>query len=319
MKGKIIMSKFFLSMLIIVLSFGAMAQSYPTKPVKIVLSVGVGSGPDVVARRFAEVLSERWKQSVVVENHPGGSGVIGLNAINKEAPTGYTIGFLDGGTVVAYAELFGNNAPISMLEPVAPVFDATMALFTSNQTSNFEQVKQRMLTNPSYSSWNVGSVAHVLGAELASTLSPDAIHIPYKEFGQWQADVASQNVTFAFGSTGTTKGMVQAGKTKLIAVASDRRDPRYPNIPTIKELTGKNMRTIISWCAFYVPANVPANIKAQLNADIRAAALDPRVQETLTKFDYIPIHSLSSSEFNNKIKNDQIKYKEIVSQFNIKP
>ena len=308
------------TLLVTCLAVHASAQSFPAKPVKIILSVGVGSGPDVMARKISEVLTEKWKQPVLIENRPGGAGVIGLNAINTESPDGYTLGFLDGGSVVSYPILYKNPEPISRLEPIAPVFDANMALFASSQIRNYDELKQEIAKNPSYSSWNIGSIGHLLGAEFGTSIvNKSIIHVPYKDFGQWQADVSTRQVAYAFGSTGTTKNMVLAGKTKLFGIATAQRDPRYPDVPTIKELTGKNITTLISWCSFYVSTTTPVAIKTQLERDLKEAIGDPRVQETMTKFDYIPIHTMSLADFKRKIKNDQEQYQSIVNNFNITP
>ena len=314
------MKKIIATLVLAFLSVNAMAQNFPSKPVKIVLSLGVGSGPDVMARKISEVLTEKWKQSVLVENRPGGAGVIGLNAINNEPSDGYTLGFLDGGSVVSYPILYKNAEPISRLEPIAPVLDANMALFASSQIRNYDELKQEIAKNPSYSSWNIGSIGHLLGAEFGASLGNKSMtHVPYKDFGQWQADVSTRQVPYAFGSTGTTKNMVQAGKTKLIGIAALQRDSRYPDVPTVKELTGKNITTLIAWCSFYVSANAPTAIKTQLERDLKEAVADPRVQETMTKFDFIPIHTMSLADFKRKVKNDQDQYQTIVNNFNITP
>jgi tripartite-type tricarboxylate transporter receptor subunit TctC len=309
--------KKFLSLLLLTATLAVNAQTWPEKPVKIVLSVGVGSGPDVMTRKISEVLAEKWKQPVIVENKPGGAGVIGLNHINDQPTDGYTIGFLDGGTVVAYSSLFKNSEPINRLEPVAPVLDANMALFASASIQTYNDLKQEILKNPSYSSWNIGSVGHILGAEYGSLFTDKVTHVPYKDFGTWQADVSTKQVAYAFGSTGTTKPMVQAGKNKWFAIAAEQRDPRYPNIPTVKELTGKNVTTLIAWCAFYVPNSAPRAVKEQLERDIREAVKDQRVQETMSRFDYISLHTMSLNSFKQKVKNDQTQYNAIISRFNI--
>lgn len=314
------MKKIIAMLLLAGLSMNTVAQNFPSKPVKIVLSLGVGSGPDVMARKISEVLTEKWKQPVLVENRPGGAGIIGLNAINNEPSDGYTLGFLDGGSVVSYPILYKNAEPISRLEPIAPVLDANMALFASSQIRNYDELKQEIAKNPSYSSWNIGSIGHLLGAEFGASLGNKSMtHVPYKDFGQWQADVSTRQVPYAFGSTGSTKNMVQAGKTKLIGIAALQRDLRYPDVPTIKELTGKNITTLIAWCSFYVSANAPTAIKTQLERDLKEVVADPRVQETMTKFDFIPIHTMSLADFKRKVKNDQDQYQSIVNNFNITP
>jgi tripartite-type tricarboxylate transporter receptor subunit TctC len=309
-----------LALLFITASSLAMAGSYPNKPVKIVLCLGAGSGPDVMARKMAEVLTEKWKQPVIIENKPGGGGIVGLNYLNNEPADGYTIGLLDGGSMVSYPILNNGRGAdlINKLEPVRPLFNANMAVFTSGTNGNtLTDIKNEIIKNPSYGSWNVGSAGHVLGAEFASFFTDKATHVPYKDFGIWQTDVANRTLSYSVGSVGSTKGLVQSGKNQLVAIASKERDPTQPNVPTVKELTGHDMTTIISWVAFYVPANAPASIKTQLAQDLTSAAKDPRVQESLNNLSYIPLDSMSVPKFKQLIRDDTAEYKRIVKKFNI--
>lgn len=294
------------------------AQPYPNKPVKIVLSVGVGSAPDVVARKVAEVLSGQWKVPVIVDNRPGGAGVIGLNYINSEPADGYTIGFLEGGTVNSYQTLYNNPLPISKLEPVVPVVDASMLLVVSSQITSWKELQDMIVKNPIYGSWNIGSIGHLLGAQLVAGFTQQGTHVPYKDFGQWQSDIANKQILFGFGSFGTTKGLVNAGKNQWMAIASTKRDPRYPNIPTVKELTGQDVFTFNAWVAAYVSKETPDSIKAKIEQDIKAALKDRRVVETIATLDMISLADMSRKDFEKKASDDLKKNQQLVDRFQIK-
>jgi tripartite-type tricarboxylate transporter receptor subunit TctC len=308
-----------LAVLLIALSSLATAATYPNRPVKIVLCLGAGSGPDVMARKIAEVLTEKWKQPVVVENKPGGGGIIGLSYLVSEPSDGYTIGLLDGGAVVSYPILNDGKGSeiINKLEPIRPLFNSNMAVFTSSATGNFDDLKKQIAKNPSYGSWAVGSAGHILGAEFGSIFNDNMTHVAYKDFGIWQTDVANGILPYSVGSIGTTKGLVQAGKNQLVALASAKRDPKYPNLPTIKELTGRDITTIVSWVTFYGATDMPADIKSQLAQDLASAAKDSRVQEALNNLSYVPLDNMSVTEFKQLLNNDTAKYKQIVKKFNI--
>ena len=293
------------------------AQSYPQKPVKIVLSIGVGAQPDVMARKMAEVLTEKWKVPVIVENKPGGAGIIGLNYINNEPADGYTLGVFEGGTVIAYQSLYKNSEPINRLEALMPLTDTHMLLTTSTQIATFNDLKKEIAKNSSYGSWNIGSVAHVLGAQFGSIYSNNAQHVPYKDFGVWQADISTRTTAYGFGSYGTTRGMIQGGKNHWLAIASPHRDPKYPNIPTVKELTGQDVYSLISWCAFYISKDAPASVKVQIEKDLREAATDPRVQEAMSKLDVIPLNKMSKTDFEKKVNKDYQQYNKLIKQYNI--
>jgi tripartite-type tricarboxylate transporter receptor subunit TctC len=293
------------------------AQTFPTKPVRFIVSLPAGSGPDVGARKVAEVLTEKWGKPVIVENKPGGGGSIAINYFDGEPADGYTIGFFDAGSIVSYTVLYNKPELIANIEPIRPLFTAYMALITSTNVKNFTELKTLIAKNNTYGSWAVGSAGHLAGAEFGAQFHPDMTHVAYKEYPAWYIDIYNQQLAYGFGSIGSSRAMREAGKVHYLGIAAQKRDPKWPNVPTIKELTGKAVNAPPSWLAFYIHKSVDKSVKAQLEKDLREAAQDPRVKEALSKLDYVDYGSMPLPEFNRLVAEDLENYKRITKKFNI--
>lgn len=289
--------------------------AYPSKPVKIIISLPVGSGPDVQLRRVAEILSEKWKQPVVVENRPGGSGVVAMNQLVNEPANGYTIGLFHQGDIVAFPILYSNNKSLDSLEILAPFFTADLALFTSPSVKNLSELKQLLKNNPNYGSWGVGSIQHVLGAEFASGYVNGATHVPYRD-GNLFTDVNSKLLSFGFASLGSGNAMYQAGKIQWMAVAAERRHKKLPDVPTIQELTGRHIVSQ-SWLAFFVRKDTPDSIKQQMEKDIRSAVSDQRMQTFLADNYFIPLNNVTLTQFVKQVDQEKLAYKNNLKRHSI--
>lgn len=290
--------------------------AFPTKPVKIIISLPVGSGPDVQLRKVAKVLSNNWKQPVIVENKPGGSGLVAMSQLQKEPADGHTFAMFSVGDIVAFPILYGQNDLLTSIEPVVPFFTADMVLFASSQIQTFAALKEEIKKNPVYGSWAVGSIGHVTSAEFANIYSNDAKHIPYKEYGPWYIDTSNRVLAFGFTSLGSGNAMYNSGKIHYLAIAAERRDPKFPSVPTVKEVTGENI-VAQSWLAFYVSKNVPATVKSQIERDVRNAISDPEVQEFVTSNFFIPLNNVGLNDFQKQIERDRINYQRVLKKYNI--
>jgi tripartite-type tricarboxylate transporter receptor subunit TctC len=288
---------------------------YPAKPVKIVISLPAGSGPDVQLRRVAEVLTTKWQQPVVVENKPGGSGFIAISQLAKEPADGYTLALFSVGDIVAFPILYDKEDVLSSVEPLVPFFTADMALFTSTQIQNITELKNEIAKNPTYGSWAVGSIGHITSAEFANNYN-NATHVPYKDYGQWFVDTSNREIAFGFASLGSSRAMYQAGKIHYLAIASNQRDKRFPNVPTVKEAIGKNIIGQ-SWLAFYINKKVTTSLKRQIEKDVREAISNQIVQTSLIENYFIPMNTMSLSEFHKQINSDRDTYLDSLKKYNI--
>lgn len=306
-----------MALMAITLSIGTAMADWPTKTVKILTSLPVGSGPDTTTRKLAEVLSEKWRVPVVIDNRPGASGGIALDAYNRESADGHTIGYFDAGSIVGYPIMYNKPDSVAAIEPILPFWTVYMTLFASPQIRDYAMLKEEIAKNPTYGSWANGSAGHLAGASFSSLFDVPINHIVYKDYGTWFVDTSNKAVTYGFGSIGSSKGMAQLGKLHYLAILAPRRDPAYPSVPTIKELTGKDLPEPPSWLAFFIHKNVPANVKKQIELDMRDAVADPRVKEVLSRLDYTSYGNMSLNDFNQQINRQVKEFNQMSQKFNI--
>jgi len=283
------------------------SATYPSKPVKIIISLPIGSGPDAQLRRVAEILSEKWNQPVVVENRPGASGIVAMNQVVNEPADGYTLGLFHMGDIVPFPILYNNNKALDNLVVLAPFFTADMALFVSTGVKNLEELKQLLKRNPNYGSWGIGSIQHVVGAEFVSLYVDNATHIPYRD-GNLFTDVSTKTLSFGFTSLGSGNAMYRANKIHYLAIATDQRHKQFPDVPTIRELTGKKI-VAQSWLAFFVKKGIPDPVRQQIEKDLRVAIADQRMQDFLLENYFIPLNNTSLNQFVKQIEHERSVYK----------
>jgi tripartite-type tricarboxylate transporter receptor subunit TctC len=290
--------------------------AFPDRPVKIIVSLPAGSGPDAMARKLAEVLADKWQQPVVIENRPGGSAIIALNQLQREAADGYTIAMFTQGDYVAFPILFGLDRTLSTIDLLTPFFTADMVLFTSPKIKNLDDLKIKLKSNPRYGSSGIGSIQHINAAEFASLYVNNAIHVPYREFSNWKIDTSNELVTFGFTSFASGNAMYQAGNIHYIAIASNNRDSRFSNVPTVKELTEKNLVSQ-SWLAFFTKKGMPESVRVKLKNDIQRAIADQKMNSFITGSFYIPLNNVDSKKFSEQIEKEVIIYKNNIELYNI--
>jgi hypothetical protein len=295
----------------------SVAVDFSTKPVKLILPIGAGSGPDTLARRMAEALSKNNKNPVIVENKPGGGGSIAIDYLNKQPVDGYSIGYFDAGAIISYPVLYNKPGLIANIEPIMGSITTPFTLTTSSSIRNLTDLQNEIKKNNVYSSWAIGSGGHLAGAEFAELMGTRMTHVAYKEYSSWYIDIAEKLTTYGFSTFGSAKAMRDAGKIHHLAVLDNKRDPYWPDIPTVKELTGKDIIPPPSWLIFFISKNTPFAIKKQLEIDLKNAAQDPRVQEMLSSLNYHSLSNLSVVELTQRINQDTQNYTQIVKKFNI--
>jgi tripartite-type tricarboxylate transporter receptor subunit TctC len=280
--------------------------------------MSVASGPDVQLRRVADLLGEKLRTPVIVENKPGGGGSVAISHFDKQfAPDGYAIGYFDAGSIIAYPTLYDRPELVANIEPVATHLTAPYFLAVSTKIKNFSELQKLIETNNNYGSWAVGSGGHLAGGEFGLLFRNDMIHVPYKEYVTWLTDVAEQRVAYGFVTAGSSKALYDAGKLHYLAVLDHARDPSFSTIPTVEELTGKRIPPSISWCTFYVHKNTPAPVKKQIETALRQVLQDPRAQEFLRQADYKSLANLNGVEIKRLIERDTENFKRSVKKLQI--
>ena len=286
------------------------------RPVKIISFAPAGSGPDSVMRKLAEQLTAKWHQPVIIENKPGGNGQISLEAFVNEPQGSLTLYLGDISSIVLSPLLYKTNTPIGELYPLIGILRANMFMITKPSITNLAELKESLVNKPSYGSWGTGSTPHFLGLELSTQVGIDATHIPYKDYGQWFIDVANGELTYSFATVASANKLVKLGKLQYFAVAAPQRDPAFPNVPTVQELTGKKIDYLRPWAAIYSKPSVPADINKQMEKDITEVFNSPEIQMPLRAMDY-PSTVINGTSLQKFIADEVVMYTKLFKDFDI--
>ena len=303
-----------LTLLLASICFIATAQPINT-PKKIITPLPVGSGPDVLARKIAENLSKQWNHQVIVDNRPGGSGTIALDVYLAESAAPQSIYLAPNDNFTSHPTLYDTQKYTQAMKMVSPVFKGDLVLFASPEVTDWQSLVALSKQRLSFGSWGIGSNAHIAGLELADYLGSSAVHVPYRDYNQWFIDVSSKQLLYSFGTVASTAKLEKAGKIKYLAFSSDKRDPDYPNVPTLKELIGRNIGSPV-WAAVYVHSNTSEATVNKLQQDIQAAIKSAAVQETISALNYRS-WSATPGDFEKQVRNDFELFRRASTKFNV--
>ena len=302
---------------------GALAQGYPSKPVRMVVGFSPGGGTDILARIVAQKLSDAWGQSVVVENRPGASATIGAALVAKAPPDGYTLAMgqltpnaiapalikdLSYDAVKDFVPiiLVGTSPNVLVVNPALPA--KTVAELIAHAKSSPGKL--------TYASSGAGSLQHIAAELFKSNAQVEIRHIPFKGSGQAVIDLMSGQVDMNFDSIPAVIQHVKSGKLRAIAVTSAKRASGLPDIPTIAEsgIPGYDHTT---WWGLFAPAGTPPEIVAKIHRDTLAALQNAELKERFAGLSVDPGGG-SSRDFADYVRQEIAKYDRIVKQVNIK-
>lgn len=302
----------------------ASAQTFPSRPVVLVVPFSAGTGIDILARAIGPRLSERWKQPVVVENKPGASGNIGTDFVAKAAPDGYTL-MVTVNTYTITPALF-KNLPYNPLTDLAPVSKIALATYTFAvnaavfPAASMPEAIALMRANPGkyyYASPGNGTPHHV-GMELIKLrLGLNATHVPYKGFAGAMTDLVGGQVHMMFTLIHSSIPHVRSGRLRALAVTGAQRSPQYPEAPTFREQGIDFMDDVDAWYAVMAPGRTPPELIGRLNADVNAVMGLGDVRDHLVKQGMIPVTS-TPGELAALIKSDLARWAKVVADANIK-
>ncbi|MBC7780771.1 MAG: tripartite tricarboxylate transporter substrate binding protein [Proteobacteria bacterium] len=309
----------------VVLSAGAgvcAAQVWPAKPVRMIVPLAPGGSTDVITRLFGAKLGELWGQPVVVENRPGGSTMIGAEAVARSAPDGYTMLMATSAFPVNFTLYqrvpykLGDFAAVSNIAESPNV----LALHPSVPATSVKELIALLRTRPgqiNYGSGGVGGSTH-LAAELFKLLAKvDVVHIPYKGGGPAVADLVGGQISMIFGNLPAVLPFVKSGKVRVIAIASGKRSPTLPDLPTMSE-AGVPGFEASTWAGFLVPAATPPATITKLHADVLKAFALPDTRERMAANGFDPIGN-SPKEFAAYIDAEVARWAKVITAAGIKP
>lgn len=279
-------NKFMIAALLAIMMPPSFAQSYPVKPVRLVVPYAAGGPVDTVARIGAQNLSQKWGQQAVVDNRAGSGGALGAQAVVKSAADGYTLLITNSGPITAYPHmrkqlLFSferDLAPVSMLSKSSLALSVHPAL-PARSVPEFVALAKKHPGTLSYATSGVGGVQHLANVLLESRAGIRMVHVPYKGSAIAIVDILSGQVPVQFNSILGTLPFVQTGKLRALGITSLQASPVLPGVPPLANFYPGFELT--SWIGAYAPVNTPPAIIDQLNRDLAAAFSVPESKRRL--------------------------------------
>jgi tripartite-type tricarboxylate transporter receptor subunit TctC len=308
-----------------VVALPAVAQTdYPARPVRIIVPFGPGGAADTLPRLLAQHLAPMWGQPVVVENRTGAAGNIGMEQGAKAPPDGYTLTSAPVGNLAINPHLYSKLSfdvlkdftPITLVASVQNVLVLNPAVPAGNLKELIAYAKARpgKLT---YGSGGVGTQAHIGGEIFESMADVHLVHVAYKGVGDSVRDLLGGQIDMIFAQIPAVKAHIDSGKLRALGVASPKRSPALPSVPTIDEAAGLSGFQAVSWYAIVGPAGMPPAVVEKIQADTAKVIQLPEVRERLQGLGAEPVGS-TSAELTAAIKADYDRYGAVIKRLGIK-
>jgi tripartite-type tricarboxylate transporter receptor subunit TctC len=305
------------------LAGAALAQAWPQRPVTFIVPFAPGGGTDITARVMAAALTQKWGQSVVVENRSGAGGIIGAELVAKAKPDGYTLLIANIGITsinpALYAKLPYNPdtafAPISLICELPFVLMASPA-FPPNSVKELVAYAKAKPGDVTFASSGAGGSPHLTAEIFQQATGTKMTHVPYKGGAPAMVDLMSGQVNILFVSVLEASGNIKAGKLKGLAITHAKRNPALPEVPTLAEAGVANAESG-SWIALLAPAGTPAAIIGKVEADIRDTVALPEIRDKLVAQGAVP-QSSTPREMQALIDADLKRYGRIIRALGLK-
>jgi tripartite-type tricarboxylate transporter receptor subunit TctC len=253
------------------------AATWPEKPINVIVPAAAGSSLDQNVRRVMEEVGKLLKQTILIDNRPGGGGAIALPAIVRAAPDGYTLGMGNTAALVITPEINpkARYGALKDFEFIARFTDQPNVLVVRNElpVKTVAELTQHLKKNPGklfMGSQGNGSTGHLSGEMFKRMAGVDFVHVPYRSGPPAMQDMLGGRVDLMFENIATIEGQIEAGRVRALAVTSAKRNPRFPALPTMQE-AGVPGYEVISWSGLIAPAGTPKEILARLNQALNAA------------------------------------------------
>jgi tripartite-type tricarboxylate transporter receptor subunit TctC len=311
-----------LAICLAILGGGALAQNYPSRPVRVIVPFTPGTGMDIIARNVGPRLSERLGQPVVIDNRPGASGNLGAELVAKSAPDGHTV-MVSGNPLITSAHLYP-NVPFKPLTDFAPISLAawgTLMLVASpgaKITSVSDLVAQAKASpgKITYGSPGIGTPHHMSMELFKDLTGTNLLHVPYKGSAGAVTDVLGGQINVMFIPIHVGMTFVKGGKLRALAVGSAKRHPTAPDLPTLQEVGVKGAQ-VDMWYGFLAPKGTPSPVVSRLDGELRAILEQPDVR---TSFSTQGMDAASSTpaEFARLMQREDALWSAVIRKNNIK-
>jgi len=283
----------FVALSLLLLAGAAAAQSYPQKPVRLLLTFSAGGQADILARAVAEKMRPSFGQQIIVEARPGAGGNLAMEAAAKAAPDGYTL-VLGTPAVAINGALYRKLSydPLKDLTPLSMVALGSYVVYASgtlpvNTAAEFIAYARTRPGKLNYASVGVGSGTHLAAVLFTLAAGLEMSHVPYKGIQQAAPELVSGDVHLTFNALGPLAQFVQSGRIKMLAVSGAKRSPQLPDVPTLSE-AGLPGFEAYGWYGLFTTAGTPRGILQKLNAEIVRAVSAPDLNERIQGMNLVP-------------------------------
>jgi tripartite-type tricarboxylate transporter receptor subunit TctC len=302
-------------------AFGAQAQTYPSKPVKIVVGFAPGGGSDFAARVIAQQLTERMKNQVIVENKPGAGSLIGAEYVIKSAPDGYTLLLTPASYTVNPSVYKLSFDPLNDITPIAQISKGPyiVSVHPSVPAKTLKELVAYAKANPgklSYASSGNGAHIHVATEYFLYTAGISIVHVPYKGTGPALNDTVGGQVQMIFGSVATALQYVKSGRLRPLAVTTPKRIAAAPDVPTVAE-SGYPGWEVTNWHGLVGPKGLPKDIVQRLNKEVNVAVHSPDMVKVLSGDGLEPAGG-TPEDLAALLKAEVARWAQVVKRANIK-
>ena len=273
----------------------AIAQTYPTKPVRVLVTFAAGGAIDIIGRIMAQALAASLGQAFVVENRPGVGGLLALEAVANAPPDGYTLAIGSGGPLTISPTLFKERGfdPIKQLDPIILFSNTKIVLVAKNdlKASN----PKELVALPELKSGNItmasggnGSITHLIGEYFQTNTGVKWTHVPYKGSALAYGDLVAGRVDLMFDTQASALPYLKTGQIKAIAITSAKRSGQLPGVPTFEELGFAGFADIGSWSSLMAPKGTPPGVIDRLNNELNRALMAPEMLGRLASMELEP-------------------------------
>lgn len=302
---------------------GALAQTYPDRPIRLVVPFAPGGATDILARMLATAMGEKLGQTMIVENKPGAATVVAASAVAKAPPDGYTLLLGASTTLTLNPAVRPTLAydPVASFTPIGLVADMGLVLVANNDTpgTTLKEILARARAEPqkfSYGSFGTGSSVHFGGEMLKSASGVDMVHVPFNGSAPSLTALMGGQVQVAVDTVVASSPLIKAGKVKPIATLSAKRSSALPAVPTVAE-SGYPGFEMSTWFALLAPARLPATVQARLEKTLESVMASPELRKKLDNVGLIPAYGPGQA-VKDRVERELPQMRAVAARANIK-
>jgi tripartite-type tricarboxylate transporter receptor subunit TctC len=302
----------------------AAAQSYPNRPIRLVVPFPPGTASDFLGRTIGAALTDLYKVQVVVDNRPGAGGLVGTPIVLQATPDGHTIGLF--GSPYLTSPMLQKKAPYDPFKDGAPITQVAgmpniVGVSNTVPAKSLQEFIAYAKARPgqlNYASVGVGSIAHFGGEILARAAGIQIVHVPYKILGDGWSDLFSGRTQFFVFAAPAAMPMVKDGRVRALAVTPPNRIPALPEVPTVAE-AGLPAAEHVAWFGMFAPAGTPKGLVNKLVADLNSILRDPQTRQRFLLQGADPVDYSSPDAFMKLLRSENVRFAKLIKEANIQP